>query len=303
MAAVIPDRRAAAVDFGSNTIGVLIAGRRADGELETLHRKSAFVRLAEGLRRSGEISTAALERALSFTGEVADCIRALGAAHVRAVATEALRRARNRRAVAAALSDRLGAPVEIISEHQEGTLTLEGVRLGYPHGPLAMIDIGGGSTEVGLDDGAGGRQIQSIPVGGVGLTEAYGEDLGALRAAIAPHLASFAPRVAVAAALTAIGGTGANLAMIDQGSPDIARADIEGYVVDRDRLAEHREKARALSIEHRCRVFGIPQARADILVAGFVLLEQVLEKLGCAAVRTSRYCLRHGVLRSILPPA
>jgi exopolyphosphatase/pppGpp-phosphohydrolase len=96
-----------------------------------------------------------------------------------------------------------------------------------------------------------------------------------------------------------LGGTGGNLGMMDIGTRELIDEQIEGHQIERNRLDELFESSAPLSPQERVDRFGLPRKRADILVAGLVILYGVLDRLGLRRVRASRHSLRHGVLRSL----
>ncbi len=295
----------AGADFGSNKTGYIVAacvGR----ELRPLERESRFTRLAEGLHESGRINGEAVVRTLLWCEEMRKRLKRHGVRRFRAVGTEALRRASNRQEVLGLIEDVLGWPVEILPGAEEGRLTFRGVRLGYPNGPLAIIDVGGGSTEIciGGDPPARGDEkirVLSTKAGAVVLTERHGEEWDALLRAARAELRRFAPKGELPGLLTVLGGTGANLTMMDLGEHDLRDDHIEGHVIERKRLQQLRKRTAAMSPKQRTVKLGLPPQRADIQMAGLAILEAALDHLGIRAVRTSRYALRHGVLRSIAP--
>ena len=295
----------AGADFGSNKTG-FIAAEVKDGELEPIERESRFTRLAEGLSESGRINGEAVVRTLLWCDEMRKRFKKLGVERFRGVGTEALRRASNQKEVLCLIEDVLGWPVEVIPGEEEGRLTFRGVRMRYAKGPLAVIDVGGGSTEVCLGGdppkrGEEPTEVLSMRVGAVVLTEKYGESWDSLVKAVRTELRGFQPRQEVPGVLTVLGGTGANLTMMDLDEHDLKDDHIEGHVIERKRLEELRKKTAAMSPKQRIDKLGLPAQRADIQIAGLAVLEASLDHLGIKAVRTSRYALRHGVLRSIAP--
>ena len=296
----------AGADFGSNKVGFIIAALRR-GRLEIVERDSRFTRLAEGIAESGRIGGAALLRTLEWCREMREHFERRGVTRFRGVGTEALRRAKNQREILQLIHDVLGAPIEVISGEEEGRLTFEGVRTGYPRGPLAVIDIGGGSTEVAIGHGPPRRgrervEVASRSIGAVVLTERCGEDWPKLGRAIHAALRNFTPSGEVPGLLTVLGGTGANVAMMDLGERDIDDARLEGHVIGLKRLRELRARSAAMTPKQRVRKLGLLPQRADIQIAGLAILESVLEHLGIEALRISRFALRHGVLKSAAAP-
>lgn len=295
----------AGADFGSNKTGYIVAEVR-DGDLEQLARESRFTRLAEGLNESGRINGEAVVRTLLWCDEMRKKLKKFGVERFRGVGTEALRRASNQEEVLRLIEDVLGWPVEVVPGEEEGRLTYRGVRMKYGNGPLAVIDVGGGSTEVciGGDPPKRGEEpidVLSTRVGAVVLTEKHGEEWDDLTKAVRSELRGFAPKNEVPGLLTVLGGTGANLTMMDLDDHDLKDDHIEGHVIERKRLEELRKRAAGMSAKQRIEKLGLPPQRADIQIAGLAILEAVLDHLEIKAVRTSRQALRHGVLRSIAP--
>lgn len=296
-------RIVAGADFGSNKTGYIVAAV-ARGRVKVLERESRFTRLAEGMGHEGRIRGEATLRLLDWCAEMRRRFEELGVVRFRGVGTEALRRASNRAAVLDLVRDVLGHEVQVISGEEEGRITFDGVRLGYPRGPLAVIDIGGGSTEVvhagsPPRDRAERATAASFRMGAVILTEQHGEEWGALCKAVRTHLHHLKPRGELPGVLTVLGGTGANVAMMDLGEKDLKDDHIEGHVVERRRLEELRKRTQAMTPRQRVTKLGLLPQRADVQVAGLAILETVMDHLGIKAARTTRYALRHGVLRSL----
>lgn len=292
--------RLAAVDFGSNTVGFLVA-ESGPGGVRYLRRDSRFIRLSEGLARNERIGEPAWQRGMEWAGEIAAALIELRVLRVRAVGTEVLRRARNSAEFCRAVEPVLGAPLEVISGEDEGLLTYEGVRLGYPSGPLAVVDIGGGSTEIVFaESGDAAPAALSLPLGVVTMTERLGEDAEAIQGEIRERL-SRGPGFSIAAPqITVLGGTGANLAMMDRGDVDLEDARVEGHCIGRGRLQELLGEVARRSVEERVAQLGIPPRRADVIVAGFAILAAIMDVAGVPELCSTRLALRHGVLRSLL---
>lgn len=295
----------AGADFGSNKTGYMVAEWKG-GELFQIERESRFTRLAEGIGKSGRIHGDAVLRLLSWCDEMRKRFKKHEVVRFRGVGTEALRRASNQREVVELVNDVLGWPIEVVSGEEEGRITFRGVRMRYSKGPLAIIDIGGGSTEVVVGHEVPKRgeeqpDVRSARVGAVILTERYGEEWDSLCRAVRSELKGWAPDAEMPGMLTVLGGTGANLAMMDLDEHDLEDEHVEGHVVERKRLEELRKRTQAMSPKQRIEKLGLLPQRADVQIAGLAVLETVLEHLEIKAVRTTRYALRHGVLRSIAP--
>ncbi|MCQ8240194.1 Ppx/GppA phosphatase family protein [Rhizosaccharibacter radicis] len=199
----------AALDLGTNNCRLLIAAPTRDGEFRVLDSFSRIVRLGEGLQNSGQLSPAAMDRTLDALRICASRLSRRPIHGLRAVATEACRRAGNGRTFLDRVKRETGLFFEVISTREEAELALESCSAllhappgGFPRASLRargvrepeappperalLFDIGGGSTEIAwirLDRDAGGRPAQtligyhSIPVGVVTLFEQFGESV------------------------------------------------------------------------------------------------------------------------------
>jgi exopolyphosphatase / guanosine-5'-triphosphate,3'-diphosphate pyrophosphatase len=157
-----------AIDIGSNTTRLLVA-EPVDGQLKKVMEQRAYTRIGKALDGDGAIPS-------GKAGEVAEVVatqvrlaRELGAETIRSVATAAVREAANGEAVADAIAEASGVPVDILSEQEEGRLSFIGATktLGHPvDGRVGVVDVGGGSTEVILGAVHGDvQEVRSWPVG------------------------------------------------------------------------------------------------------------------------------------------
>ncbi|MBK7368358.1 MAG: hypothetical protein IPJ04_10735 [Candidatus Eisenbacteria bacterium] len=173
--------RFGAIDIGSNSIRLLVAelpeGDRWSSVLETVARAGEPCQLGQGLHETGMVAEDLVERAAHLTAEFVRRARSLGAQHVIAAATAALRSARNGEAVAARLGERSGLPVRILSGDDEARLMYRAVVLGLGQrarqSQCVVFDLGGGSTEVVSGVGHQPGRWNSLPFGAVSLTERW----------------------------------------------------------------------------------------------------------------------------------
>jgi len=158
----------AAIDIGSNTTRVLVA-EPVDGQLKKVMEQRAYTRINKALDSDGAIRPEKIEQVAGLVATQVRLARELGAETVRAVATAAVRDASNGEEVARAISETAGVRVEILSENEEGRLAFIGATktLGHPvEGRVAVVDVGGGSTEVVLGTvPGGGEEVRSWRVG------------------------------------------------------------------------------------------------------------------------------------------
>ena len=164
----------AAIDIGSNTTRLLVA-EPVDGQLKKVMEQRAYTRIGKAIDKKGAIRKEKIEEVGEVVGTQMRLAQELGAAEIRAVATAAIREASNGEAVAEAVGQAAGVPIEILPEEEEGRLSFIGATktLGHPsEGLVAVVDIGGGSTEVILGTvTAGVQSVRSWPVGSGNLAE------------------------------------------------------------------------------------------------------------------------------------
>lgn len=164
----------AAIDIGSNTTRILVAEPR-DNQLRKVMEQRAYTRIGQAKDRRGKINQEKI-------GEVAEVVetqvrlaREVGAEAFRAVATAAIREASNGKKVIRQISEQAGIPVSIISEEEEGHLAFLGATKGLGHpveGRVAVVDVGGGSTEITLGTIPGGAEdVHSWPIGSSSLAD------------------------------------------------------------------------------------------------------------------------------------
>jgi exopolyphosphatase/guanosine-5'-triphosphate,3'-diphosphate pyrophosphatase len=164
----------AAVDLGSNSFHMIV-GELRHGQLAILDRIRETVRLAEGLSAKGDISPDARQRALDCLARFGERLRDLHADSVRAAGTSTIRRAREDSNFMREAEEALGHPIDIVSGLEEARLIYKGVTHSLPptYGLRLVMDIGGGSTELILGQGAEPQALESLHLGCVSMTERF----------------------------------------------------------------------------------------------------------------------------------
>lgn len=297
-------QRYAVVDVGTNSVKFHVGERSADGEWRTLVDRAAVTRLGEGLDRTGRLSAEAIERTAAAIALMADEAERDHADAVVAVGTAGLRLAPNAAEFVAAVRNRCGLRVEVISGEEEGRLAYLAARagLGATRGPVVVFDTGGGSTQFTFGDRDRVDERFSLNVGAVRLTERYGLDgvvsepaLAAALDAIAVELAPLDGRPAPDA-LVGMGGAVTNLAAVALGletyDPDV----VHGTVLDREEIDGQIERYRTRTAAERRRIVGLQPNRAEVILAGACVVRTVLAALGRDALTVCDRGLRHGLL-------
>lgn len=324
--------RVAVIDIGSNSTRLLVCDAN-DGELREVARSNRVTRLGEGVDRSGELAPSARERTLAAACEFAERARELGAERIVAVATQAVREARNGPPFVAELASRCGIEARVLSGTDEARLTFIGAvctqaprTAAAAQGAVAVIDVGGGSTEIAVGDAAGNFWAEvSLPLGVVRQTERHlrhdpppAEELEALEALEREACAALAEGVARLGAATperatsrgtdrplevaraiAVAGTATSLAAIDQRLDPYDPQRVHGYELSTTRVRELLEELAALPLAERRRLPGLHPDRAPTIVAGCVILLCALRALAVDAVTVSEHDLLHGVAAAI----
>ena len=323
-----PSRPAfAALDLGTNNCRLLIA--RPDGEdFVIVDAYSRIVRLGEGMTASGRISDAAIQRAIDALTVCAEKLRRRRVLLSRAVATEACRRAANGQQFVERVRDETGIVLEMISAGEEARLAVLGCHqlLSPGDGPALVFDIGGGSTElVLLDDRSGAPAIidwQSIPWGVVSLTESQRHDsndpaaraasYAAMRTTVRDAVRRFGGRMEKHFArlwpghrnpslrLLGTSGTVTTLASLYLDLPSYDRSKIDGLTVATGDMVAICRQLAGLSLGEREAMPCIGRERADLVVAGCAMLEEIVDIWPAASLDVADRGIREGVLRQMM---
>ncbi|HTO06180.1 MAG TPA: Ppx/GppA family phosphatase [Myxococcota bacterium] len=301
-------RRIGVFDLGSNTILLLVMA--ADGSV--IRDQARITRLGQGVFERGELAPDAIARTRAAVSEFAALARTDGVERLVAVGTEALRRARGgSQFLGELVRDGLVDAARVLTGDEEAELTVEATRRSV-EGALAVIDVGGGSTEVAWREAAGApiRGV-SLPLGSVRLTEAHlprhpipAADLAALRdhvlVASDPLARALPGGLPANAAIVAVAGTATTLAALEQRLEPYDPARVEGFAFERARLVQWIERLAHLGVPERRRLPGLEPGRADVIVAGLVCLEVALLRLRATRFTVSERGVRHGVALRIL---
>ena len=286
-----------AIDLGTNSTRLLV-GDVADGRITEIVRLLAITRLGEGVAETHELRQSAIARVLAVLDGYAAEARALGAEHVLAVATSAVRDAANGPAFLAGLGERYGWETRLLDGEEEAATMFAGVTSDRALAPgTLLVDIGGGSTEL-LVGGPGGISFStSLQAGCVRLTERFlATDPPAddeLEAAAA-HVRGLLPALAVESAI-GVAGTITTVAAIDLGLETYDPARIHGHPIARGTVEAVLERLASLPLPGRERVPGLEPARAPVIVAGLVVLRETMERYGLDAIEASERDIIHGV--------
>lgn len=294
----------AAVDLGSNSFHLLVA-RLHDGEIITVDRMKETVRLASGLDDRNRLSGESMARALACLERFGQRLREVPPGRVRALGTNALRRARGVRDFLEAAQQALGHPVEIIGGHEEARLIYLGVihTLSDLDRRRLVIDIGGGSTELIIGVQLEPRLMESLQMGCVTFTQQFFQD-GRMTAArfrkaeLAAQL-QLQPIVATYRDLgweEVLGSSGTLLGlerMLLEGSlgkdPGVTLADLEAL---RTRMVDCGQL-------ERLQMPGLNEDRRAVIPGGLAIAIGIFKALGIDRLTTASGALREGVVHDL----
>lgn len=282
----------AALDLGSNSFHLLVAQTDGVSELSKIGSHKEVLRLGSVVQLHGQLTEEAFERGLACVGRAAAVARELGAEKLVAVATSALRDARNGTAFCDACVTRHGVSIELVSGDDEARLAYMGARsaLKLTTGRVLVADTGGGSVELGVGEGTHCDSVQSLQLGFLRLSHAFrvSEPGGAVR------MARYVQRECEKArwqlgrfdTLLLSGGTARAIGKLLGGG--IAGASTSQVL----KLCEELSESSVEKLIKR----GVDKNRAESLAAGAAVTAGLVAGFGQREVRISPRGLREGVV-------
>jgi exopolyphosphatase / guanosine-5'-triphosphate,3'-diphosphate pyrophosphatase len=301
--------RRAAIDVGTNSVKLLIADVVA-GQARPIHETSRVTRLGRGFYDTHLLQADAIEQTASAVAEFTRIAHDAAAVSLRVIATSAAREAKNAGDLTAALRAASGQELEIISGEQEAEWAFRGVTSDavFATGPLLIMDVGGGSTELILGVDGHPRWRQSFPLGVVRLLEALRPadppatgDLAKcrehVRAFIEQNIApALVPQLAPGTRLVGVGGTATVLAAMELELRRFDRDGLQGYVLAHERVATRVTQLWSLPHARRGELPGLPPNRADVILSGAVIYEELMARFGFGECRVSTRGLRYAAV-------
>ncbi len=309
----MPDRLAA-IDVGTNTVLLLVAERRG-GALAAVRERAEITRLGRGVDATGRLDTAAIRDTVQVLAAFAREARALGATRIACVATSAAREAANGAEVFSAAQAAAGLVPEVISGDEEARLVWTSAWRDFgsssgakaregPSGPLAVLDVGGGSTELSFGDGPLPSGRTSLRIGAVRLTERHvrsdppdAADTARLREAARVALAEVRqlalPR---GGRLVGVAGTVTTLSAVAQALPVYDAERVHGATLARAEVERLVTRLAGLTVAERAALPGMEPKRADVILAGAVIVAEAMAILGFDRLTVSDRGVRWGLL-------
>ncbi len=285
----------------------MIIGRRAGDRVDILADEHAIVRLGQGVDALGQLSQEAMDRACRQLALYAECARALGASHIAAWGTSALRDAANRSVLIERIARECRVELEALSGVEEANLTFRGAAWGFDMAsPYAVVDIGGGSTEIALGLPDQLKYSTSFDIGAVRLSERFflvlppsDAQVERARAAVVQTLQPL-PNLPKGVPLLGVAGTAIVLAALDLQSGRFDDPTLNGHYLPAERIDALSRDLLALDYEALSSLQAIGPARADIIGAGTLILREFIKKCGCPGLVVSRRGIRYALLEKML---
>jgi exopolyphosphatase/guanosine-5'-triphosphate,3'-diphosphate pyrophosphatase len=295
--------RVAVVDIGTNSTRLLVADV-ADGQVDEVERRSRVTRLGRGVDLSGQLANEAVEGVCDTVGEYVSLYRELGAERVRAIATSAVRDSSNGGAFVAELRERFALSARVLDGDEEAQLTYLGATAAAPPAePTLVVDIGGGSTELVIGSGQEVTFHTSLQAGVVRHTERHLQseppvavELEALAADVR-HLLDDAvgghPEAHAESGI-AVAGTPTSLAAIDLELDRYDPRRVHGHSIALGSIQRMLSRLATVSLEERRAITGLHPDRAPTIVAGVVILAEVMRAFGLDRIEVSEHDILWG---------
>jgi exopolyphosphatase / guanosine-5'-triphosphate,3'-diphosphate pyrophosphatase len=288
--------RVAAVDLGTNSTRLLVADVE-NGRLDEVSRRLTITRLGEGVDERRRLLPVPIARVRNCLAEYRRELESLGAERTLCIATSSVRDAENGEAFLGEVEWSYGFATRLLSGEEEAAMMIRGVTSGRP--PLdgvLVVDIGGGSTELVLAETGDVAFSTSLDVGCVRITERFlGSDPPSRPelAAAGAYVRSLLPELAATAAI-GVAGTVTTLATLDLGDSEYDPERTHGHRMPLASVEEQLERLAAMTTDERVGVPGIEPGRASVIVAGIVVLREVMRAYGLEEIEVSERDVLHG---------
>lgn len=309
---MLTDGPVAAIDCGTNSTRLLVVGD--DGHV--LDRQMRITRLGQGVDATGALADEAMARTVAVLAAYKQRMDELGVGRARMVATSAARDASNAEIFLEAARRATGVEPELLSGDEEGRLSFAGATAALPPGaagtgPVLVVDIGGGSTElvVGWPGDAAGASALSLDIGCVRITERFLDhdpptagDMDAAGEAVRHALSSARaalPALGRDGLLVGLAGTVSTIAALEHGVAEYRRDAIHHVVLKAADVVRWLDVLRAEPAAHRLRHPGMEPGRADVIVGGVLVLACVMEVFARPTCLVSEDDILDGLVASL----
>lgn len=310
-------RRVGVIDIGTNSIRLIVAESGDSGGYRIIDDEKITSRLGQDLHHKGALTREAMERSAEAIARLREIADGHKIDELRAVATSAVREASNGGAFVDLVDEAAYLKIEVISGLEEARLAYESVQHAFDLSAInaAVVDVGGGSSEIVISVKGVIEDIVSLPIGAVVVTDRFSagaaDPIGRRYEDMVEHLDRELKKVlrrppAPIDVVIGCGGTFTTLANIclrrdlntPQGAPPPS---VRGFELRRSELRSRLEWIRATPIQQRTRIPGLRADRADIIVGGLTIIDRVMKRLRVKRLRVHDKGIRDGVIRRMLP--
>ncbi|MEM9186940.1 MAG: Ppx/GppA phosphatase family protein [Planctomycetota bacterium] len=305
-----PRERIAAIDIGSNSVRLVVAQVEASGGYRVLDEERENTRLAGEIDKTGRLGDAAVEATFVALRNFLSIANGYDARQVRAIATSAVRDANNGPEFCERAAKELGLLIDVISPREEARLAYLSVARAFDvtDRPVAVADIGGGSTEIVFAKSGLIDEVFATRLGAVRIAEkcqlvgaATTERLADAEAYVDRQLKKVVGKLPfVPAMLYGTGGTFTAMASVLLQRRGEREAPARGYQVDRAQVRHLMLDLAKMTLEKRRKVAGLNPRRADIIVAGLLVIDRILRRLQVNTVQVHTRGVRDGLLLTMI---
>jgi exopolyphosphatase/guanosine-5'-triphosphate,3'-diphosphate pyrophosphatase len=288
--------RVAAVDLGTNSTRLLVADV-GDGRIDEVARRLTITRLGEGVDERRRLLPVPIARVRNCLAEYRRELEELGAERTLCIATSSVRDAENGEAFLGEIEWSYGFTTRLLSGGDEAAMMIRGVTAGRaPLDGVLVVDIGGGSTELVVASKGEATFSTSLDVGCVRVTERFLRSDPPSRpelAAAGGYVRSLLPDLEARAAI-GVAGTVTTLATLDLGDAEYDPARTHGHRIPLASVEEQLERLAGMTTEERLAVPGVEPGRAPVIVAGVVVLREVITAYELDEIEVSERDVLHG---------
>lgn len=298
-------KRLAAIDIGTNSIRCIIVESDQAGGFRLLDDEKSTVRLGEGLASTGHISELASSRALESMERFRKLTDGMGVSAVEAIATSAMRKAKNGETLLNAMSQKLGHPIRIIPGIEEAGLAMLSAQRHFDmeYKRYAVFDIGGGSLEIATALGNHVEEYYSLDLGAVLMNELFIKEdpisAASLKRLKKYVLSSLKKNLRLSMPLQSLigsGGTVTTLGSMAMNARGKLYTSVHGYEVLRSEVVHNLCMLTRKTVKERSLVPGLNPDRADIIVAGVAVVEALMEYCGANQLLVNERGIREGLI-------
>ena len=298
----------AAIDVGTNTVLMVVGHCGTDGAIEILDDAHAIARMGRGVDKDGRIQDDRIDRVCQIVEGYHERAKAFGIERICAFGTSALRDATNKEAIISAVAERADVELVELSGADEAGLTFRGAAFSLElPSRFAVLDIGGGSTELAIGTESGGvEESNSVDVGAVRVTERFfgllppGRAEQEAAATMITEQLKRLPQVDTDAPLVGVAGTVTTLGAIDTQAASFDDDAINGHQLSIEAISDISADLLQMDYAQIRAISQINEQRADIITAGALILKQFLLHRGYAQLTVSTRGIRYGLLLDMI---